>query len=70
MKIKETQPQKTTSVCLSEAEKEIIKSVDLLQEIEPLLREYFIGNFEMENNAMILSFINGQRFRLIAEEIR
>lgn len=55
-----------TSAGSAEVEKEIISRIDLLQEIEPLLNEYFIGGFEIKDNAIIMNFKNGQRFRLIA----
>lgn len=55
---------------MNSVEKEIIKPIELLQEIEPLLKEYFIGGFEIEEGAIILSFKNGQRFRLVIEEER
>lgn len=42
----------------------------LLEEIEPLLREYFIGGFELNSEAIILNFKNGQIFRLTIEEIK
>ena len=69
MKSKETQTQKKTSACLVEVENETIKPIDLLQEIEPLLKEYFIGGFEIKDEKIILSFKNGQQFRLVIEEV-
>ena len=48
---------------------EIITPLQLLQEIEPLLKEYFIGNFEIENNALNLRFKNGQTFKLKIAEV-
>ena len=52
------------------AEKEVnITPVQLLQEIEPLLKEYFIGDFEVKNNALNLSFKNGQYFKLKIFEV-
>ena len=41
-----------------------ITPVQLLQELEPLLKEYFIGVFKVENKALALSFKNGQSFKL------
>ena len=43
---------------------------ELLEEIEPLLREYFIGGFELTAEAIILNFKNGQKFRLTVEEVK
>ena len=43
---------------------ETINPLQLLQEIEPLLKEYFIGDFIIENNTIKMSFKNGQTFNL------
>lgn len=43
---------------------EHITPLQLLQEIEPLLKEYFIGDFEIKNNALNMKFKNGQTFVL------
>ena len=47
---------------------EVINPLQLLQEIHPLIQEYFIGDFEIKNNALIISFKNGQTFKLTIEE--
>ena len=52
-----------------DAMNEVINPLQLLQEIEPLLEEYFIGNFEIKNNALTMSFKNGQTFKLIIGEV-
>ncbi len=41
-----------------------IEPVQLMYEILPLLKEYMIGNFSVENENLILSFLNGQKFRM------
>lgn len=41
---------------------------DIIEEIEPLFREYFVGNFTFEDGELGLSFYNGQRFRLGVRE--
>ena len=41
-----------------------INPLQLLQEIQPLLREYFIGDFEIKDNAISMHFKNGQTFTL------
>lgn len=46
-----------------------INTLQLLQEIEPLLKEYFIGDFEIENNSIKMTFKNSQTFNLIISEI-
>lgn len=40
----------------------------LLEEIQPLLSEYFIGGFELEDGALRLRFFNGQSFKLSVTE--
>ena len=47
-----------------------ISAKDLLEEVEPLLREYFIGEFELTAKAINLNFKNGQKFRLTIEELK
>jgi hypothetical protein len=42
----------------------------LLQEIAPLLQEYFIGLFETKKQALRLSFPNGQNFKLTVRECK
>ena len=54
---------------LAAAEKQF-NSRSLLEEIEPLLKEYFIGGFKLDGEAIIVDFKNGQKFRLTAEEIK
>ena len=48
---------------------EHITPLQLLQEIAPLLEEYFIGEFEIENNALSMKFQNGQLFKLKIGEV-
>ena len=53
------------------AEEGTITPLQLLQEIEPLLKEYFIGSFEIKNAALNLHFKNGQNFKLtVCETIK
>lgn len=46
-----------------------VYSKDLLAEILPLLEEYFIADFELTENDIILKMLNGQKFRITIEEI-
>ncbi len=46
-----------------------VSAENLLQEIEPLLNEYFIGEVIREGNALKISLLNGQKFSIVAEEI-
>lgn len=48
---------------------EIITPIQLLQELAPLLQDYFIGDFKVKNNAIDMSFENGQSFRLVIGEV-
>lgn len=48
---------------------ENITPIQLLQEIEPLLKEYFIGEFEVVHNSLNMRFKNGQSFILKICEI-
>lgn len=42
---------------------------DLLEEIAPLLTDYFEGNVIQKKDKIILSFCNGQKFELTISEI-
>ena len=46
-----------------------IDANDLLGEILPLLEEYFIADFELSNDSIILNMMNGQKFKMTVEEI-
>ena len=64
----EKQSKKNTANDLL-AVNEIITSIQLLQEIEPLLKEFFIGDFEIKDSTLNLKFKNGQTFKLNIAEI-
>lgn len=40
-----------------------------VEEILPLLADYFVGEFAFKENAIICSFANGQTVRLAATEV-
>ena len=61
--------QKNTAPVFDAANEGVINPLQLLQEIEPLLREYFIGDFKIKDNAISMHFKNGQRFALKICEI-
>lgn len=46
-----------------------IQARDFLAELEPLLPDYFVGPFVRDEENIIYSLPNGQKFRLTAEEI-
>lgn len=48
---------------------ERITPLQLLQEIEPLLKEYFTVEFEVKYNALNMIFKNGQTFKLKIGEV-
>ncbi|MDE6274596.1 MAG: hypothetical protein K2L87_06075 [Clostridiales bacterium] len=41
----------------------------LLQEIAPLLEDYFVGEVRCDEEGIALSFLNGQKFLLKAEAV-
>ena len=43
---------------------------NLMQELLPIIAEYFVCNFEIDQNYIVLKFFNGQTFKLIAEEVK
>lgn len=46
-----------------------VKAGGLLAEIEPLLRDYFIGEIVLNDSGILYRLPNGQRFLLKAEEV-
>jgi len=46
-----------------------IKASDLLKDLEPHYREFYIADIENCGEHLIISFRNGQKFKLTAEEI-
>lgn len=49
--------------------KDEITSDQLTKEILLLLNDYFVGKFEEKDNEVLMSFENGQRFKLSVEEV-
>ena len=41
----------------------------MLQEIAPLIKSYFIGEPVFDGNAIKITFLNGQKFKIYAEEV-
>ena len=56
--------KKNTANDLFAVNEKNITPIQLIQEIEPLLKEYFVGDFEIVNNSLKLNFKNGQIFKL------
>ena len=63
------QDTKNTADYFTAEKEEIITPLQLLQEIQPLLMEYFVGKFEVENYAIKMVFKNGQTFKLKVGEV-
>lgn len=61
MDLREEKNTADISAAVNEGE---ITPLQLMQEIQPLLNEYFIGDFEIKNNVLRLIFKNGQIFNL------
>lgn len=52
------------------ANEQRIKSKQLLQEIEPLIKDYFVCNVALTEEGLQLDFCNGQSFVLSIKENR
>ena len=61
--------QKNTASYIEAAKTVKMAPIQLLHEIQALLQKSFIGSFEVENNAINISFENGQKFKLIIGEV-
>lgn len=46
------------------------KGEEFVEEIQPLLGDYFEGEFEFNGKVVVCKFANGQTFHLKAEEIK
>lgn len=46
-----------------------INPTDFIEEILPLLADYFVGNFALDGNSIICTFANGQVIRLSASDV-
>jgi hypothetical protein len=47
-----------------------IAGSDIMLELQPLLKDYFIGEFLCDHDEINLSFLNGQTFRLSIREVK
>lgn len=65
----EKQTQQKNAADVAALNERHVKPLEILQEIEPLIKEYFIGEFSLESNALKINLKNGQQFRLIAAEV-
>ena len=62
------QDKKNTAVDLTAANEKSITKENLLKEILPLMKEYFIGKFKIENGVIKMSFMDGKKFVLTVHE--
>lgn len=46
-----------------------VLACDLLAEIEPLLKDYFKGEVSFDGKTLTYALMNGQKFKLSAEEV-
>ena len=46
-----------------------ITGKDVAEEIEPLLKEFYHGNVELNGNCLIIKFLNGQTFKLTVNAV-
>ncbi|MGN1103964.1 MAG: hypothetical protein ACI4QI_03730 [Candidatus Coproplasma sp.] len=46
-----------------------INAGDLLAEIIPLLKDYFIGQFTLDGDGITYALLNGQKFTISATEV-
>lgn len=46
-----------------------ITGKEIIEEIEPLIKEFYHGNVEISGDCLIIKFLNGQVFRLSANAI-
>lgn len=44
-------------------------AIDLLLDIKFFMKEYYVAFFEDDNDRLIIKFKNGQKFRIIVNEI-
>ena len=46
-----------------------IQNVELIEEILPLVKEYFIGDVSFDGQSILYRLPNGQKFKIIAEAV-
>lgn len=46
-------------------EEKSFKANEFLEEVQPLLDDYFLGEFKLNDNSIICSFPNGQKVKLV-----
>ena len=63
-----TKQAEREAIILAQQEKPF-KAEDILQEIKPILEEYFIGKIELAGGELNLLFLNGQKICLTVRSI-
>lgn len=54
---------------LAMKEQEKFTEEEILQEIEPLLRDYFIARFRKTESGIMMKLLNGQKFELLVVQM-
>ena len=55
----------------NEAKKEApFDATSLAAEINPLIDDYFVGEFKLQDNKIVCKFLNGQKFNIIVEDVK
>ena len=44
--------------------------VTLMEEFLPIISEYFVCDYELDGDKIVLKFFNGQTFKITAEEVK
>ncbi len=63
------QTKTVKEITVNAAHEAPIEASDLIVEIEPLLREYFVGDFLFDKRGVLYRLLNGQSFRIIAQKV-
>ncbi len=70
MKNRLNSPTNETNAALEAAyNEEPFSASDLIEEIAPLLADYFEGDFLQREGKIVMSFYNGQKFRLAISKV-
>ena len=68
MKNNELSQEKRAAIKAAENEAHF-SAQSLLEELTPLIKSYFIAEPIFDGNAIIITFLNGQKFKIYAEEV-
>ncbi|MDE7167946.1 MAG: hypothetical protein K2O28_03755 [Clostridia bacterium] len=58
------------TAAINEAKNEAhFSAQSLLEELAPLIKSYFVGEPNFDGNSIDITFLNGQKFKIYAEEV-